>query len=207
MRRTAGEALLCQAALIAGMLATSMASADDRATKRAKEIVNGTCFLCHGAYGEAASELFPRLAGQNAAYIAKQLANFKSGERRSSTMQPIATSPSSEDMEALGRYFSRQSAPPHDVGDAAAAERRRTVYRGGDAANRATSCIVCHGEKVHGTENLPRLAGQVASYIVLQLRNFGSRRRTNDNEVMHAVAASLTDSEMLDVAEYLSTLN
>ena len=207
MRRTAGEIFLHQAELIAGVLATRLACADDGATKRAKDIVNGTCFLCHGANGEAASELFPRLAGQNAVYIAKQLANFKSGERSSSTMQPIATSLSSADMEALGRYFSRQSTPPHEVGDAAAAERGRAVYRGGDAANRVTSCIGCHGEKAHGTENLPRLAGQVASHIVLQLRNFGSRRRTNDNEVMHAVAARLTDSEMLGVAEYLSVLD
>ena len=110
-------------------------------------------------------------------------------------------------MEALGRYFSRQSAPPHEVGDAEAAERGRTVYRGGSATNRAASCIGCHGEKAHGTENLPRLAGQVAAYIVLQLRNFGSRRRMNDNEVMHAVSARLTDREMLDVAEYLSALD
>lgn len=206
MARTAGQIFPRQAALIAGMLATSMACADDGATKRAQEIVNGTCFLCHGVKGEAASGLVPRLAEQNAVYVAKQLANFKSGERASSTMQPIATSLSSADMEALGRYFSRQSAPPHKVSDAEAAERGRTVYWGGGAANRAASCIGCHGEKAHGTENLPRLAGQVADYIVLQLRNFGSRHRTNDNEVMHAVAARLTDREMLDVAEYLSAL-
>ena len=40
---------------------------------RAKKIIGGSCFLCHGADGESASAVFPRLAGQNADYIARQL--------------------------------------------------------------------------------------------------------------------------------------
>ena len=42
---------------------------------RAKKIVMGSCFICHGAEGESSSEIFPRLAGQHAQYIAKQLEN------------------------------------------------------------------------------------------------------------------------------------
>ena len=57
--------------LVAGL---SHAQADEA---RAKKIIGGSCFLCHGAEGESASEVFPRLAGQNAEYIAKQLENFK----------------------------------------------------------------------------------------------------------------------------------
>lgn len=49
---------------------------------RAKKIAGGSCFLCHGAQGESTSEVFPRLAGQNAEYIAKQLNAFKSGSRK-----------------------------------------------------------------------------------------------------------------------------
>jgi len=54
--------------------------------KRAEEIVGGRCFLCHGMEGEAASALYPRLAGQHAEYIAKQLSDFKTGKRKSDTM-------------------------------------------------------------------------------------------------------------------------
>ena len=31
---------------------------------RARKIVSGVCFVCHGAEGESSSEMFPRLAGQ-----------------------------------------------------------------------------------------------------------------------------------------------
>ena len=64
-------------------------SAEDADLQAGRKIVSGSCFLCHGMRGEAASELSPRLAGQNAVYLAKQLANFKSGERQSSAMRPI----------------------------------------------------------------------------------------------------------------------
>ena len=68
------------------MTGVAHAQADEA---RAKKIIGGSCFLCHGAEGESASEVFPRLAGQNAEYIAKQLENFKSGKRKSSAMAPM----------------------------------------------------------------------------------------------------------------------
>ena len=75
-------------ALLAGtalaLLALPAQAAD---LKRAEEIVGGRCFLCHGMEGEAASALYPRLAGQHADYIAKQLADFKSGRRKSDTIE------------------------------------------------------------------------------------------------------------------------
>ena len=51
------------------MTGVAHAQADEA---RAKKVIGGSCFLCHGAEGESASEVFPRLAGQNAEYIAKQ---------------------------------------------------------------------------------------------------------------------------------------
>lgn len=53
---------------------------------RAKKIVGGVCFVCHGMEGESSSEVFPRLAGQHWEYTAKQLENFKSGKRKSTAM-------------------------------------------------------------------------------------------------------------------------
>ena len=67
------------AALAALAVGAACAQADEA---RARKIVGGSCFLCHGMEGESASEVFPRLAGQNAEYVAKQLENFKSGKRR-----------------------------------------------------------------------------------------------------------------------------
>lgn len=173
---------------------------------RARKIVSGSCFLCHGMQGESATELSPRLAAQNENYIAKQLANFKSGERKSSAMQPMVAALTPQDMRALGAYFSGQRSEPHPTADARLAAQGMLIYRQGGAATEVAACIGCHGERGHGTEDLPRLAGQVASYLATQLRNFGARVRTNDNAVMHTIAAKMAEAEILAVAEYLSGL-
>jgi cytochrome c553 len=156
--------------------------------------------------GESATELSPRLAAQNQNYIAKQLANFKSGERKSSAMRPMVTALAPEDMLALGLYFSRQKSEPHPTLDSRLAAQGMFIYRQGGKATEVAACIGCHGERGHGTENLPRLAGQVASYLAAQLKNFGTRERTNDNAVMHSIAAKMTEEEIVAVAEYLSGL-
>jgi len=112
-----------------------------------------------------------------------------------------------EDMRALGMYFSRQESPPHPTTDARLAERGRVIYRKGGAATEVAACVGCHGERGHGSAQLPRLAGQVASYLAAQIRNFGARMRTNDNAVMHTIAEKMTDDEIRAVAEYLSGLD
>jgi cytochrome c553 len=192
------------------ILSTSLggiAVADDAALERARKIVSGNCFLCHGMQGEAASELAPRLAAQNAVYLARQLANFKSGERKSSAMTPMVASLGPEDFRALGLYFSRQKSAKHAPADSQLAARGMIVYTRGGAATEVAACTGCHGERGEGTESLPRLAGQVAAYIAAQLKNFGARERTNDNAVMHTIAAKMTEAEIAAVAEYLSGMD
>ena len=61
-------------------------------------------------------------------------------------------------------------------------------------------------EASQGTETLPRLAGQHARYTERQLKLFEKRERTNDNAVMHTVAAKLTELEIKAVASYVSGL-
>jgi cytochrome c553 len=188
-------------------LLAAPATADEVQLARARAIVAGSCFLCHGMQGEAASELYPQLAAQNAAYLAKRLANFKSGERVSKTMQPMVAALTPDDMRALGLYFSRQRSALHAPADAGLTERGREIYARGGVATEVAACIGCHGGRGHGSEKLPRLAGQVASYLVAQIRSFGARERTNDNAVMHTIAAKMTPAEARAVAEYLSGLD
>ena len=204
--RTKAIWLRACALLLAGSASLST-GAQEAALERERKIVAGSCFLCHGMQGEAASELSPRLAAQNAGYIAKQLANFKSGARGSSTMRPMAAALSPEDMRALGLYFSLQPSPPHEPSDAALAGRGKTIYERGGAATEVAACIGCHGERAHGSERLPRLAGQVTAYLETQLRHFGARERTNDNAVMQSIALRMNEAEMRAVAEYLSSLD
>ena len=171
---------------------------------RAKKIIGASCFLCHGAEGESASAVFPRLAAQNAEYIAKQLENFKNGQRKSTAMAPMVANLSSEDMAALGKFFA--SRPPHQTPaeeqDLAAVGQY--VYHKGNKFSGVPACASCHGREAAGSATLPRLAGQHAAYTEEQLKLFNKRERTNDNAVMHAVVEKMTALEMAAVAEYLS---
>lgn len=203
----AGRTILALAMSICAMATANAQTVPAQALERAKQIVSGRCFLCHGMQGEAASELFPRLSGQNADYVAKQLANFRSGERASDSMRGMVDTLTPLDMRALGEYFSRQKAEPHVVSDSRLAAAGQRVYRQGGKAGEVVACYGCHGERALGSETLPRLAGQVAAYLETQLRRFGNRARTNDNAVMHAIAEKMTEPEIKAVAEYLSTLD
>jgi len=172
--------------------------------ERAKKIVGGSCFLCHGAEGESSSEVFPRLAGQHWEYIAKQLENFKSGKRKSTTMSNMVGKLNPEDMVAIGKYFEKKSAPREPAKEEDLAGMGKYIYLHGNKFSGVPACASCHGKEGLGTASLPRLAGQYAVYVEAQLKQFNQRERTNDNEVMHSIVAKMSPLEMAAVAEYLS---
>ncbi len=193
------------AALVAGTsLCTSTARADE--LKRAEDIVQGKCFICHGTEGESSSPVFPRLAGQHAAYTARQLADYKSGKRKSSAMQPMVSDLSAADFAALGKFFESRAVHLHPVEDPELAQLGRFIYLRGNPYSGVPACSTCHGPSGQGTETLPRLAGQHAQYTERQLKQFSQRERTNDNAVMHLVASRLTELETKAVSSYVSGL-
>jgi len=195
-------------AALALLTALPALAADPKADlQRAEEIVSGRCFLCHGMEGESASPIFPRLAGQHAEYIAKQLAEFKSGKRRSDTMKPQAEELSEPEMKALGAFFEKKKAGARTSNDSDLLAVGRYVFNRGNSFSGLPSCASCHGAKGYGTPQLPRLAGQHPRYIEDQLKQFNKRERTNDNAVMHSVASKLTELEAHAVAEYVATLD
>lgn len=174
---------------------------------RAEAIVKERCHLCHGLQGESASAVFPRLAGQHAQYIAKQLADFQSGQRKSETMKPQTGALTPPEMKALGLYFASQKVPGRPVRDADLLAVGRFIYQRGNTFSGLPACASCHGPQAHGTPQLPRLAGQHPRYIEDQLKQFSSRERNNDNAVMHMVASKLTELETNAVAAYIATLD
>ena len=190
--------LLCAGAMA---MATTAVQADEAV---AKKIVSGVCFLCHGMHGESNSEVFPRLAGQHWEYTAKQLAQFKSGERKSTAMAGMTAKLNSEDMVALGKYFESITLPREPAKDAGLAAVGQYVFQSGNKFSGVPACASCHGKDALGTSQLPRLAGQNAAYIETQLKSFGTRARTNDNAVMYSIVERMTPLEMAAVAEYVS---
>jgi cytochrome c553 len=173
---------------------------------RGEEIVQGKCFICHGAGGESSSPVFPRLAGQNAGYLARQLADYKSGKRKSSTMQPMVEDLSADDFKAVGAYFASRPTVVHAIEDPELAQMGKFIFQRGNPYSGVAACATCHGAAGHGTEALPRLAGQHAQYTENQLKQFNKRERTNDNAVMHGIASKLSELELKAVAAYMSGL-
>ncbi len=187
---------------VAGLVlaGASWAQADEA---RAKKIVSGVCFVCHGAQGESSSEMFPRLAGQHWEYTAKQLANFKSGRRKGTAMADMVAKLTPDEMVALGKYFEQMSVPTDAAKEPDLAAMGKYIYHNGNKYSGVPACAGCHGPQALGTAALPRLAGQYAVYTEAQLKQFSTRERNNDNAVMHAIVAKMTALEMAAVAQYL----
>ena len=70
---------------------------------------SGICAGCHGAAGISPTPAWPNLAGQHAAYLEKQLQNYKSGVRTDAMMQPQAKMLSDADMANLAAYYASLS--------------------------------------------------------------------------------------------------
>lgn len=171
---------------------------------RARQIMEDTCSACHGLEGESASPLFPRLAGQNAAYMAKQLADYKSGARKNRAMQRMVLDLSEAEFDALGRFFESRTVHAYPVLDPELATVGRYLYANGNTDSGVPSCVSCHGEQGHGSATLPRLAGQHAAYTERQLRAF--RKGDRPSAVMQVVAEKLTELETRALAAYVSSL-
>lgn len=199
-------------AAVVGLMAASGVNAETAAKAdpaKAQQIVNTVCVACHGADGNSPAPANPKLAGQHAEYINKQLNNFKSGERANPIMAGMVAALSPEDMKNLAAYFSTQKLAPAAAKDKALAARGEQIYRGGIAALGVPACTGCHGPTGAGLPvQYPQLAGQHGEYLETQLKAFRNGDRANDpNKMMQIVALKMSDKDIKAVAEYISGLH
>ena len=85
-------------------LAPAHAGGDPEAG-RAKAVV---CAACHGVDGNSVNPIWPKLAGQHEAYLAKQIRAFKSGERTDPTMAPMINLIKEEDIDDIAAFYASQ---------------------------------------------------------------------------------------------------
>lgn len=172
------------------------------------------CASCHGADGAGNKALnAPRISGQKAWYIARQLNYFKSGIRGShkkdiygQQMRPMSMTLSNDQMVAdVSAYVSTLKSPaslPTIKGDAAAGKAAYAI------------CASCHGANGEGNKalNAPAVAGQNDWYIVRQLYNFkngirGADPKDSYGQQMRPMAMTLPNDEAINnIAAYISTL-
>ncbi len=164
------------------------------------------CVSCHGADGNSPVPTYPKLAGQSANYMAKQLADFKSGDRVDPVMAGMVAALSEQDMHDLAAYFAVQ-APT--AGQAEGSDLGHKLYFGGNADKGIAACIACHGVNGKGMAQagFPALAGQNADYLKKQIASFRDGSRGNDlNNMMGNIAIKLSDSDIDELVKYMSSL-
>jgi cytochrome c553 len=197
MRRHAAVIRLAMGAVVAGSLACS-ALAQNIEAGRAKA---AACVACHGPNGNSTSPQWPILAGQTARYLYLQLRDFKESRRDEPTMKPFIDPLSREDMLDLAAFFAAQR-PLHTnfKVDPAKADRGRKK-------SEETLCTMCHLGGFRGQNEIPRVAGQHHGYVVKQLRDFKTAKRTNDAGTMSSVSKTLGEQDIDDVAHFLAGLD
>lgn len=172
-----------------------------------KKVQSENCRECHGANGISVSPSFPKLAGQYADYLVKQLQDFQSGARKHPVMSAMAEGLSEEDREDIAAYFASQPVLHGSSTTTVAAE----IFMRGDMKRNIFPCQSCHGESGQGkfslTGSRPRIGGQHRNYLREQLRNWRSGERHNSPEgVMNVIAKSLSDAEIEALTDYISGL-
>jgi cytochrome c553 len=151
------------------------------------------CAACHGENGVPTDpKTIPIIWGQQQSYLVKQLHDFRSGDRDSPVMSPIAKSLAQEDLRKIAAYFAAKSWPAQPA--AASAPTDGLVQ-----------CQPCHQPNFQGGPPAPRLAGLSYEYLVAAMRAFATAERTNNGDMPKFMQA-LTDSERDAMARYLSAL-
>ena len=200
----------------AGLLWAGLAAAQDAAKPdlaKGEQLARQVCVACHAADGNSIAPANPKLAGQHANYLYKQLTNFKAqggkkAARENALMAGMVANLSDPDMRALAAYYAAHKLKPAAAGDKDLAALGQKIWRGGIADKNVAACAGCHGPDGAGIPGqYPRLAGQFAEYVDAQLKLFRAGGRANDpNGMMRGVAARMSDEEIKAVAEYAAGL-
>ncbi len=209
MNMTFGIAGLCF-----GLLAVSASGANLNAGKtlvlKGNDRGVAACQTCHVSDGSGnAAAGFPRLAGINSEYLAKQLHDFKNGTRNDPVMQPIAKALSDADVTDVTAYFAAQRfTAALTMGDAVLVARGERLARSGLWDKDIPACISCHGPAGRGVgAHFPALAGQHASYIAKQINAWRDGTRANDPQaLMKGIAMRMPTADIAAVSAYFASL-
>ena len=185
-------------------LATSAQESD------ARSVATQVCASCHGPAGRSTSSAFPRLAGQQPAYLQAQLKGFRDRTRADPMAQAYMWGMSSRLDDAtiagLAAYSAKQKPARDAKVDPKLAQQGQEIFEKGIAGSNVPACVTCHGKNAEGNATFPRLAGQHADYLVKQLALFKSALRAGGNApIMHDVSQGMSFDQMTAVSAYLAS--
>jgi cytochrome c553 len=196
-------------------LATGRATSADTAgaSKGTLEAKIVYCQNCHGALGQGYHGYYPipRIAGQQTEYFENQLRAYVEHRRRNNIMFNVARVLSPSMRAALATNFRAFNPRPLSDAPRGLVARGEQIFQNGVPEANVAACAACHGPDATGSEQIPRLAGQLYPYVVKVLANWSKERGQNPSNpdtstIMKPVAHSLTKPQIEAVAAYVNHL-
>jgi cbb3-type cytochrome c oxidase subunit III len=195
---------------VVAALSSQVLAAGD--ANKGAQIATQVCAACHGADGNGTAVANPKLSGQHADYLYKQLSNFKvktgakEAERANAIMAGFAAQLSDADMRNVSAYYESQKLKPSSAKDKDLSDLGQKIYRGGIAEKNVPACAGCHGAAGAGIPaQYARVGGQWAEYTESQLVAFRAGTRKNSAQMM-TISARLSDREIKAVSDYIAGL-
>ena len=170
------------------------------------------CGACHGADGNSVVPNWPKIAGQHATYLERQVSLVKSGDRQIPEMAGIVINLTEQDIADIAAYYATQTTSA-GLADEALRATGEKLYRAGNAKTDIPACMSCHGPAGEGNPLVPypSLAGQHSVYVEKMLKGFRSGLSWGDDDasskIMTDVSLRLTDDEIKAVSNYVQGLH
>ena len=158
-----------------------------------------TCNNCHGVGGVSAGESMPSIAGLPVKYLTEVMMEWKKGERFSTTMGRLIKGYSDDEINALAKHFAALPWKPVPQ-----QLKAKWIKEGSFITDR---CSKCHGET--GAEpdddETPRIDGQWAKYIELQLLAYRDKDVKLPHEKMRKTTMKLSEDEVGYMTHYFAS--
>jgi len=168
------------------------------------EIAFEVCQGCHDANaGGEPDGSYPRLAGQHATVLIKQLTDVRAGVRDNQKMYPYAADHviTPQEIADIAVYLQGLPAPSTiGLGPGTNLDRGKALYQ--------HQCEDCHGTRGQGdaAKFYPRVAGQHYAYLLREARLIRDGDRRNAHPDMVEAVADYSEAELSAVADYMSRL-
>ena len=192
--------------LIATMLLSASVYAADAERGQKK---SNTCVSCHGVDGNSASGAFPKLAGQNARYLVRQMRAIRDGKYEVAVMAGQLDNMNDTDLEDIAAWYASQ-AQTMEAADPELARRGEHIYRKGISEREVPACIACHGPTGVGNyaAGYPRIAGQHPAYLLERILKYRDGESVYDDQsaIMQGAVELMSKKDMQAVVEYIAGL-
>lgn len=196
----------------------------------APHVITTYCSGCHGIDGDSQLPYMPKLAALDAKYAQKKLSAFEepasppvdeayrwllnafSAKKEADNLTPnervnmegVAHATKPELTKEAVSWYASQPPPAGHMGNRKLVAEGEVIFTKGVPDRKILACTTCHGPDAQGKGPAPRLAGQNAEYIEIQLTKFRKGDRTHAPE-MTMVTRDLDPAQARAVAAYLQS--